>query len=90
MSRLMDNKVLYSNHANQKLTESEELLRKIFDSVNDVIYTISLEGKFLSLNSSFEQITGWRIEEWLGKPFKDIVHPDDLENAFKIFTKIIS
>ena len=73
-----------------KLIESEERLSKIIENVKDVIYTISKEGLFLSLSHAFEDITGWKVDEWIGKPFKELIHPNDLELAFSIFEKLFS
>ena len=72
-----------------KLIESEAKLLKIINSVKDVIYTISDEGIFLSLSHAFENITGWKVDEWLGKPFKELLHPNDLELAFDVFNKLL-
>ena len=50
----------------------------------DVIYSISAaDGTFTALSPTFEAITGWPVEEWLGKSFAAIVHPDDLPLAFE-------
>lgn len=73
-----------------KLIESEERLLKIIEGVNDVIYTISKEGLFLSLSHAFEEITSWKVEEWIGKPFREILHPNDLELAFSVFDKLFN
>jgi PAS domain S-box-containing protein len=67
--------------------ESEGRYRSIFEKVGDVIYTIEADGRFSSLSPSFERLTGWLPAEWIGRPFADIVHPDDLPQAFEIFQK---
>lgn len=72
------------------LVKSEERLRKVFENVNDVIYTISKEGKFLTLNPAFERITGWVVAEWIGQSFIDILHPDDVELGVNVFNKVLN
>jgi PAS domain S-box-containing protein len=72
------------------LLYSEDRLRKIFDSVKDVIYTISINGEFLNLNKVFETITGYKINDWIGKSYLDIVHPNDKHIAIEAFSRIIS
>ncbi len=59
------------------LRTSEERLRDVFETAQDVIYTLSPDGYITSLNSSFERLTGWTREEWIGKPFLPMIHADD-------------
>jgi diguanylate cyclase (GGDEF)-like protein/PAS domain S-box-containing protein len=65
----------------QELRESEERFRSLFNGAGDVVYTISLDGRLTSLNPAFETVTGWRVDEWLGKHFAPLLHPDDLPEA---------
>lgn len=55
----------------------------------DVIYTLSKDGTLTSLSSAFEKITGWKTDDWIGKNFAGLVHPDDLPLALKIFKKTL-
>jgi PAS domain S-box-containing protein len=63
--------------AEDALRVSKERYRNLVESARDVIYTLSEEGTFTSLNPAFESITGWSRKEWIGKPLESIVHPDD-------------
>ncbi|MBL7961375.1 PAS domain S-box protein, partial [bacterium] len=76
--------------AEQALRESEENYRQVFENVRDVLYTISPEGLLESINPAFEELTGWSVKEWLGKPFAALVHPDDLPLAAKAFQTVMS
>ena len=51
------------------------------------LYTLSLTGTITSLNPSFEQITGWPREEWIGKHFTQLLHPDDIPSATELFER---
>ncbi|MBN8697637.1 MAG: PAS domain S-box protein [Bacteroidetes bacterium] len=73
-----------------ELIRSENRFRKVFESVQDVIYTISKEGKFISLNPAFEKLSGYTIDEFVGRSFVELVHPDDLALAMATFYKIFS
>jgi PAS domain S-box-containing protein len=77
-------------HTESALLESEVKQRKIFESVQDVVYIISSEGKFVSLNPAFEKVSGYKIEEWIGKSFTEMVHPDDLKFSLESFRKIFA
>lgn len=63
--------------------------KQIFNALRDVIYTTSLDGIITSLNPAFEKITGWACNEWIGKNFKEIFHPDDIPEASETFKKLI-
>jgi PAS domain S-box-containing protein len=77
-----------NKHMEDALRESEEQYRTLVEAAPDVVYTISGEdGSISSLNSAFESITGWSRDEWIGKSFIEIVHPDDRALAIEIFEK---
>ena len=63
------------------LRESEQRYRLLVEAAPDMVFTVSPEGVFISLNAGFETITGWRREDWIGKAFAPLLHPDDLDSA---------
>jgi len=71
------------------LRESETRYRRLIETAPDVIYTISWDGTFTSMNPAFEKITGWSREEWLNKPFAGLVHPNDLAKATETFYQAV-
>ena len=76
--------------AEERVRESETRYRSIFEYSNDIIYLLNMDGTINSLSPAFEQITGWTAEEWIGKSFAPIVHPDDLSVANTAFQKTLS
>ncbi|MEW6067939.1 MAG: PAS domain S-box protein [Nitrospirota bacterium] len=72
------------------LEESEKRYRDLIETARDVIFTVSLGGLFTSLNPAFEFITGWSRDEWLGKEFASIIHPDDLPVVMNSFQRVIN
>lgn len=71
--------------------QPEDYYRMLVELAPDVIYSIAAEDAcFLSLSPAFERITGWSVDEWLGRPFAGIVHPDDLPAAVKNFQSVLS
>lgn len=75
--------------AEDRLRASEFRYRSLVDKARDVIYTISADGVFTSLNPAFELMTGWSCDEWLGKSFVGIVHPDDVAPMMQLFAHLL-
>ena len=71
------------------LEGSEERYRMLVESAPDVIYSISRDSTLKSLNPAFEKITGWPVDEWMGRSFAEIVHPDDLPRAVETFEQVL-
>jgi PAS domain S-box-containing protein len=60
--------------------ELEAALHKnqlIMDNSQDVICTVSADGRFLSANPACEHLWGYTPEELIGRAYIDLVHPDD-------------
>lgn len=75
--------------AEEALRRSEARYRRLVESLRDVIYTLAPDGTLISLNAAFEVLTGWRREEWLGRPFAELVHPEDLPRARELFEHVL-
>lgn len=69
------------NEMAEELEEQMTLLadfRKFFDVSIDLMCIASVDGYFKNTNPAFERELGWSREALLGKPFIDLVHPDDV------------
>jgi PAS domain S-box-containing protein len=75
--------------AEEARRESEARYRDLIETARDVIFTLSAEGRLISLNRAFEVLTGWSPAEWIGKSFVDLVDPGDLLKARKQFEKVM-
>ncbi len=71
------------------LCESEREYRELVENSLDLIYAVNSDGTICSLNPAFESITGWPSEEWLGKKFFSLIHPDDLASLRKRFKEVL-
>jgi len=72
------------------LRDSEERYRDLVETMDDVLYVVEPDGRVTSLNRAFERCLGWSREEWLGKHFAALVHPDDLPIAAVVQERVLA
>ncbi len=77
-------------HILKELIESEERYRTIIENSNDMIWILDKEGKFVVINKKAEELSGYKIDEWLGKNFETLVVKEDLEKIKKILLETLS
>ncbi|PWB58415.1 MAG: diguanylate cyclase [Nitrosomonadales bacterium] len=75
--------------AEAALRESEARYRSVVDSVKEVIFQTDAQGMWTFLNPAWTEITGFTIDESLGKLFLDYVHPDDRQRNAELFEPLI-
>src|SRR5271154_2252987 len=61
--------------------DSEARIARLFEMTSDLLATISLDGHFTLLNPAWEQLLGWTREELRGRPMREFMHPDDVEQT---------
>jgi two-component system, cell cycle sensor histidine kinase and response regulator CckA len=71
---------------NENLKASEKKYNNLTEHTNDLIYVLSLNGKFISVNKTTETITGYTRNELLGMNFTQLVSMEHLP----IIKKMIS
>jgi diguanylate cyclase (GGDEF)-like protein/PAS domain S-box-containing protein len=67
----------------------DQRYQNLIEKIVDIIYTLSKDGTITSLNPAFEKITGLSADEWVGKKFAQIIHPDDLPSALEKFQCVL-
>lgn len=73
----------------EALRHSEERYRKLYETVRDIIFTLNNDGVLTSLNPSFEAITGFSQNEWIGKYFGPLIHQEDLQFSLDLFNRAL-
>ena len=76
--------------AEDRLLESEQRYRSLFDHHPDAIYSFDAEGRFVSANAACEGLTGYGLDELLGKSFMPLVVPEDRSRAIEYFRAAMS
>ena len=69
--------------------ESERKLSMAFDVVENALFVLSPEGRFLKANRAATELLGYTKNELLSMCFLDITHPDDIEKSKKKFESSI-
>ena len=59
------------------------------DDVRDVLFHTDAEGRWRFLNAAWAEVTGFSVEESLGRVFLEFVHPDDRQRNLEAFRPLI-
>jgi PAS domain-containing protein len=71
------------------LCKSDELLKLITDNMSDMVKLTDLRGNNLYVSPSYFTILGYKPEDLIGRSTFNLIHPEDIENAFKIFSEAV-
>lgn len=75
--------------AKRDLIESEARFRSVVEGASEVIFSVAVTGEIISINPAFEAITGWRTDEWIGKPFIGLLPPEHAQAMADTFSSIV-
>ena len=77
--------------AEEILKESEEKYRNLFETAPDGIATMNMKGTITSVNPSFLRLTGFSMDEIVGKNFNKIgtIRARDIPKYVKIISSIL-
>ncbi|WP_159081740.1 PAS domain S-box protein [Paenibacillus sp. CAA11] len=67
------------------LKESEQRYRSLFDYNPAAVYSMNLDGDYMTANANLEKITGYTLEELLGMYFGPLVSEKDLPKTLHHF-----
>ena len=72
------------------LREAEERFRRAFDDSPIGMALVALDGRFLRVNRTLCEITGFATDELLARTFQEITHPDDVEQDVALTEDAVS
>jgi len=72
--------------AEEALKQSEEKYRSLIDNIQDGVFIIQ-DGKMQFANEAFARMGGYTVEEIIGKEYKELVAPEDLEIVTKRYQR---
>ncbi len=65
-----------------KRKKAEERYINLFENSIDGVYTLDIEGNFISCNATFEEMTGYPAEEVIGGSFRQFMEPETADYVF--------
>ena len=66
-----------------------EKYRLLFDNISDLAYICDTEGKVLLLNRVFEELSGHKPEQFIGKSFAPLFDEENLKKAMDLYTRTL-
>ena len=76
--------------AEEALRKSEEKYRTLVETVTDAVLIVDPEGKLTYLNPQCERISGYRVEDLIGRSFTELLAPDYMESTLERFRRGLS
>jgi two-component system cell cycle sensor histidine kinase/response regulator CckA len=73
-----------------EVERSVERYRELFENASDIVYTMSLDGNFLSINRAGERITGYPREEFLKMNVEQLLPSQQLEVSNQMLKRKLS
>jgi PAS domain S-box-containing protein len=74
----------------QELARKEERQRLILGSTSELISTHAAESAFVFASGAAKSLLGYEPEELLGRPLLELLHPEDLEEARRTWSRLLS
>jgi diguanylate cyclase (GGDEF)-like protein/PAS domain S-box-containing protein len=59
----------------------EDINTRWFEMSNDMLCEADFDGYFTRVNDQWQEQLGWDEDELLGRPYADLIHPDDLAST---------
>ena len=79
--------------ARQRLREDQQRYQDLVENLNEVIFTLDVNGMFTYLSPVVESLKGgfgYTAEELIGHSFTEIIHPDDLAEVVEKFKSTLA
>ncbi len=73
-----------------ELRESEQRLHTIFEAAPNGLAIIALDGRWIRVNPAMCKILGYTKQEFLDTNYKDLTHPDDVEEQARLIDQLLT
>ncbi|HDR72462.1 MAG TPA: PAS domain S-box protein [Methanoculleus sp.] len=76
--------------ADEALRRSESRYRTLVETIHDVVYSYSLDGRITYISPNVQTYFGYRPSEMIGHSLFEYVHPEDREAVLRDFQRTIT
>ena len=73
--------------AAEQLRRSEQKYRSLVELTLDMIFMVDRKGRYTYVNPRFEKLTGYSLNDLIGKPFVSIVSPEAINSTINRFKR---
>jgi PAS domain S-box-containing protein len=85
---LRDSEARYREELQTEVAERTRERDRIWQVSQDAFVVANTAGIYLSVSPGFERILGWGEADVVGKPFFDLVHPDDIASTIAEMSRL--
>ncbi|NRD53422.1 PAS domain S-box protein [Corallococcus exiguus] len=71
-------------------TPTERRFRQVIDTLQEVVFQTDTARTWVFLNPAWTEVTGFPVEESLGRSALDFVHPDDRERTLEVCKTLLT
>ena len=89
INRSLEREVAERKRTEEKLRESEERFRLVFEGAPIGMGTAALDYRFMKVNKKLCDMLGYRESELMERTFTDITHPDDKTDTIQIAQQVM-
>ena len=72
------------SEARELLEHGDSQLRKLIDSMHEILFELDPQGRIAFLNPAWERLTGLKIDDTLGRTFSDFLLDDESVRDFDV------
>lgn len=70
------------SEAHELLEHGDTQLRKLIDSMHEILFELDPQGQIVFLNPAWERLTGFKVDDTLGRTFSDFLLDDEAIRDF--------
>lgn len=74
----------------ERASYSERRYRTLVNNLKEVVFRTDTQGRWVFLNPAWSDITGFTVQESLGRSFLEFVHPEDVEETRRHFETFVA
>jgi PAS domain S-box-containing protein len=89
-NRRLEAEAVERAHLMHALSQSQAQYQHLVENLGDAVFQTDAAGRWTFLTPAWTTLTGFTVEQSLGIPFLDYVHPDDRQRNAELFAPLIA